>query len=201
MLSIQILKEINGKPITVDIQSQQPKIYALQGMSGIGKTTCLNIIAGIQDADSAYIAINEQVLTDTRNLIQTPIRQRQIGYLFQDYQLFPHMSALKNITFMTEDNAHIQTLLKTLNIQHLKEMYPGQCSGGEKQRIALARALSTKPQILLLDEPFSSLDDKSKQEGIRLIQHIYEAWHIPIIFVTHSQSEARQLAHEIITLT
>ncbi|REH84876.1 ATP-binding cassette domain-containing protein [Staphylococcus felis] len=200
MLQIQLKHTINHKHIAIDIQSHTPQIYALQGASGIGKTTCLNMIAGIRQPQSGYIKINEHVLTDTKEKVHVPIRKRQVGYLFQDYQLFPHMTVKNNITFMTKDNTHIQTLMKKLKIDHLKDMYPNRCSGGEKQRIALARALSTKPKILLLDEPFSSLDDQSKQEGIALVQSIYNQWEIPIIFVTHSHNEALQLAHEIITL-
>lgn len=128
------------------------------------------------------------------------VQQRRIGYLFQDYQLFPNMNVYNNITFMTKPSEHINELIHTLKIEHLLEKYPVTLSGGEAQRVALARALSTKPDLILLDEPFSSLDDKTKKEGIKLILKIFEAWQIPIIFVTHSNYEAQQMAHKIITI-
>ena len=101
---------------------------------------------------------------------------------------------------MTKPSEHINELIHTLKIEHLLEKYPVTLSGGEAQRVALARALSTKPDLILLDEPFSSLDDKTKKEGIKLILKIFEAWQIPIIFVTHSNYEAQQMAHKIITI-
>ncbi|MGV3244608.1 ATP-binding cassette domain-containing protein [Staphylococcus sp. 11261D007BR] len=200
MLHIELETTINQKHIAFRIKSETPKIYALQGVSGIGKTTCLNMIAGIRQPEKGLVKIDERDLLNTEQSTNVPIRYRNIGYLFQDYQLFPHMTVMQNITFMAGDNDHVRSLLHKLKIEHLKDKYPNQCSGGEKQRVALARALSTKPQLLLLDEPFSSLDDQSKQEGIQLVQAIFESWHIPIIFVTHSQQEALQLAQETIIL-
>lgn len=161
---------INERHIGLQIQSNQPKIYAIQGVSGIGKTTLLNVIAGICNPDYGKIEINGRVLTDTEQQRHVPIRERHIGYLFQDYQLFPHMTVLDNITFMTRLNTHIADLMKHLNIEHLKHVYPERCSGGEKQRVALARALSMRPEILLLDEPFSSLDEGTRKESLDLVK-------------------------------
>lgn len=186
--------------IHIHIRSYRPRIYAIQGFSGIGKTTLLNMIAGIRIPDKGYIRMHHRTLTDTSQGVHIPIQQRRIGYLFQDYQLFPHMTVFKNITFMAQNNAHIERLIDQLNIKHLLASYPERCSGGEKQRIALARALSMKPDLLLLDEPFSSLDDEAKQQGIDLIKEIYQQWQIPIIFVTHSKWEANALADETIVI-
>ncbi|PCF48743.1 ATP-binding cassette domain-containing protein [Staphylococcus delphini] len=200
MLKLQINMTINQRHIGIQIQSDQPKIYAIQGTSGIGKTTLLNVIAGICNPDYGKIEINGRVLTDTAQHRHVPIRERHIGYLFQDYQLFPHMTVLDNITFMTRWNTHIADLMKHLNIEHLKHVYPERCSGGEKQRVALARALSMRPEILLLDEPFSSLDEGSRKESMDLVKRIFNEWHIPIIFVTHSKWEAETLADEVIVI-
>ncbi|UAS66285.2 ATP-binding cassette domain-containing protein [Staphylococcus pseudintermedius] len=191
---------INERHIGIQIQSNQPKIYAIQGVSGIGKTTLLNVIAGICNPDYGKIEINGRVLTDTEQQRHVPIRERHIGYLFQDYQLFPHMTVLDNITFMTRLNTHIADLMKHLNIEHLKHVYPERCSGGEKQRVALARALSMRPEILLLDEPFSSLDEGTRKESMDLVKQVFDEWHIPIIFVTHSKWEADTLADEVIVI-
>ena len=200
MLKIQLeylLKDIN---IRVDINDEIPKIYAIRGPSGIGKTTVLNIIAGLKKADRALIKVNNRILTDTENKINVKIQQRNVGYLFQDYQLFPNMNVYKNITFMTEPSEHINNLIQTLNISHLVTQYPMTLSGGETQRVALARSLSTKPDLILLDEPFSSLDDVTKDESIALVQKIFDEWKIPIIFVTHSIYEAKKMAHEIVNI-
>ena len=200
MLKLQLRHEVNGRQLQLDIDTAQPAIYALRGPSGVGKTTLLNGIAGLIDVDDAYIAIHGRVLTDTAKGQKVKIQQRNIGYLFQDFQLFPTMTVAQNITFMAAPSAHITSLLTELKIAHLETHYPSQLSGGEAQRVALARALSTKPDLLLLDEPFSSLDDDTKEEGIRVIRTLFKTWGIPIIFVTHSEYEAAQLAHHVIHL-
>ncbi|MGC7601794.1 ATP-binding cassette domain-containing protein [Staphylococcus epidermidis] len=200
MLTIKVNGVLYQTKININIEDQHPKIYAIQGPSGIGKTTILNIIAGLKSINYSYIKVGKRVLTDSQHHLNVKIQQRRIGYLFQDYQLFPNMNVYNNITFMTKPSEHINELIHTLKIEHLLEKYPVTLSGGEAQRVALARALSTKPDLILLDEPFSSLDDKTKKEGIKLILKIFEAWQIPIIFVTHSNYEAQQMAHEIITI-
>ena len=200
MLTIKVNGVLYQTKININIEDQHPKIYAIQGPSGIGKTTILNIIAGLKSINYSYIKVGKRVLTDSQHHLNVRVQQRRIGYLFQDYQLFPNMNVYNNITFMTKPSEHINELIHTLKIEHLLEKYPVTLSGGEAQRVALARALSTKPDLILLDEPFSSLDDKTKKEGIKLILKIFEAWQIPIIFVTHSNYEAQQMAHEIITI-
>lgn len=200
MLTIKVNGVLNQTKININIEDQHPKIYVIQGPSGIGKTTILNIIAGLKAINYSYIKVGKRVLTDSRHHLNVKVQQRRIGYLFQDYQLFPNMNVYNNITFMTKPSEHINELIHTLKIEHLLEKYPVTLSGGEAQRVALARALSMKPDLILLDEPFSSLDDKTKKEGIKLILKIFEAWQIPIIFVTHSNYEAQQMAHKIITI-
>ena len=200
MLTIKVNGVLYQTKININIEDQHPKIYAIQGPSGIGKTTILNIIAGLKSINYSYIKVGKRVLTDSQHHLNVKVQQRRIGYLFQDYQLFPNMNVYNNITFMTKPSEHINELTHTLKIEHLLEKYPVTLSGGEAQRVALAKALSTKPDLILLDEPFSSLDDKTKKEGIKLILKIFEAWQIPIIFVTHSNYEAQQMAHEIITI-
>ncbi|MCU5745185.1 ATP-binding cassette domain-containing protein [Staphylococcus sp. SQ8-PEA] len=200
MLNISIKHIVNQTDIKIDIYTKLPKIYAIKGPSGIGKTTVLNIIAGLREADEAYIELGERVLTDTNINRQIKIQNRHVGYLFQDYQLFPNMTVYQNLTFMSAMNDHIRKLMTKLKIEHLQSHYPATLSGGEAQRVALARALTTKPDLLLLDEPFSSLDDQTKEEGIALLRRVFNEWQIPIIFVTHSNYEANELADDIISL-
>ncbi|OEK81301.1 molybdenum ABC transporter ATP-binding protein [Staphylococcus equorum] len=200
MLKLHLEHALKNTQLHMNIQDIEPKIYAVKGPSGIGKTTILNIIAGLKSANKAYIEVNERILTDTPNNIDMKIQQRNIGYLFQDYQLFPNMDVYQNITFMAQPSEHIETLMNQLNIAHLKPQFPMRLSGGESQRVALARTLSTRPDLILLDEPFSSLDDTTKDESIQLVKRIFEEWQIPIIFVTHSNYEAEALAHEVINI-
>ncbi|OEK67822.1 molybdenum ABC transporter ATP-binding protein [Staphylococcus equorum] len=200
MLALHLEHALKNTQLHMSLQDTKPKIYAVKGPSGIGKTTILNIIAGLKRADKAHIEVNERILTDTHNNIDVKIQQRNIGYLFQDYQLFPNMDVYQNITFMAQPSEHIETLMHQLNIAHLKSQFPMRLSGGESQRVALARTLSTRPDLILLDEPFSSLDDTTKDESIQLVKRIFEEWQIPIIFVTHSNYEAEALAHEVINI-
>lgn len=199
MLKIHLNHLLKDQQLKIDIEDNKPKIYAIKGPSGIGKTTLLNMIVGLRKPNNAFIQLNNHVISDTKRAIDVKIQKRNIGYLFQDYQLFPNMNVLKNITFMTPYSRHIEDLMSELNITHLVEQYPYTLSGGESQRVALARTLSTKPDLILLDEPFSSLDDYTKDESIKIVNNVFEEWQIPIIFVTHSNYEAEQLAHEIIT--
>lgn len=200
MLKIYLNHLLKNQQLKIRIEDNEPKIYAIKGPSGIGKTTLLNMIAGLRKPNTAFIQLNGHVICDTKQAIDVKIQKRNIGYLFQDYQLFPNMDVYHNITFMTKPSQHIDRLLQQLNIAHLKNQYPLRLSGGEAQRVALARALSTRPDLILLDEPFSSLDDTTKGESIELVKRIFEQWQIPIIFVTHSNYEATSLAHEVINI-
>ena len=142
MLKINLKYQLKNTLIRINIDDTEPKIYAVRGPSGIGKTT-----------------VNGQLLTDTAKNVNVKIQQRRIGYLFQDYQLFPNMTVYKNITFMAEPSEHIDQLIQTLNIDHLMKQYPMTLSGGEAQRVALARALSPKPDLILSAAPSSRFDD------------------------------------------
>ncbi|WP_073505731.1 ATP-binding cassette domain-containing protein [Staphylococcus succinus] len=200
MLNIKINHSLEHTRLDIHLHHKNPKICAIKGPSGIGKTTLLNIIAGLKPSDQAYIELKDHILTDTTQHIEVKIQHRNIGYLFQDYQLFPNKNVYQNITFMAEPSEHIEKVMNQLNIGHLKQQFPARLSGGEAQRVALARTLSTKPDLILLDEPFSSLDDATKEESIRLVQRIFDEWQIPLIFVTHSNYEAELLAQEVVEI-
>ncbi|MBA1397195.1 ATP-binding cassette domain-containing protein [Mammaliicoccus sciuri] len=198
MIDISIKKLIKDRTISLNIQADTPKIYAIVGRSGIGKSTLLNIIAGLTEAETCRIEINQKVLSDQKHVIK--VQDRNIGYLFQDYQLFPHKTVHENIHYMIEPNKETEQLIKHLRIENCLNQYPSTLSGGESQRVALSRVLSVKPNLLLLDEPFSSLDDETKDEGMALVKSIFKTWQIPIILVSHSKKEVQILADEVIEI-
>jgi len=196
MLDVNIQKKLAH--FTLDVKfSVKKEIIALFGPSGAGKTSILNCIAGIQQPHKGVIHFNNKPLF-VHNKTNIPIHKRNIGYLFQGYALFPHMTVWENISYglKTEKLAH--KLMKELRIDHLHNRYPHQISGGEKQRVAIVRALATEPNLLLLDEPFSALDDKNRKKSQQNVLHLYQQWNIPIILVTHNYEEAQKLATRII---
>ncbi|MGO5065642.1 ATP-binding cassette domain-containing protein [Clostridium sporogenes] len=175
------------------------EVVALQGTSGSGKTTTLDCIAGINKPDKGTININERVVFSSSQNIDLPIKDRHIGYLFQNYALFPHMTVEENILFGVKnqkdyDINYIKYITEIFKIEHLKDRRPNQISGGEKQRVALARALAVKPKVLMLDEPFSALDKDTKRVVYKEFMEYKKNFKISIILVTHNSYEAELLA-------
>lgn len=198
MLQLAITKKLKNFSIDAEF-TVGAEIVVLFGPSGAGKTTILNCIAGLTNPDAGTITLNNRPLYRTREK-PTPVQRRNIGYLFQDYALFPHMTVEKNIKYGMRDEELLQKLIKVIGIGHLLDSYPHQISGGEKQRVALIRALATKPEALLLDEPFSSLDDKTRLECQNELLRLHETWKIPIIMVTHDREEAERLGNRILRM-
>lgn len=192
MLHVAIQKQLAHYDMNIEFTLQN-EIAVLFGPSGSGKTTILNCIAGLVNPDRGIIQLNEQKLFESPKHA-LPIQQRKIGYLFQDYALFPHMTVWGNIKYGMVHEEFAVELMKELKIDHLKTHFPHQISGGEKQRVALARALATEPELLLLDEPFSALDDATREVSHAQLIRLHKRWEIPIILVTHSRSEAEKLA-------
>ena len=177
-------------------------ILVVVGPSGAGKTTLLQCIAGLQTPMWGEIAIGERILFSSGQQINIPARQRRIGYVFQDYALFPHMTVEKNITYGSSKQGGSSKVLLTrildiLKIDHLRKRYPQQISGGEKQRVALARALMTAPDLLLLDEPLSALDQDIRTILQQELRKLQTEWKIPFILVTHDMQEAELLGDQI----
>ena len=181
-----------------------PGITILFGASGSGKTTTVKAIAGIVRPDSGHISINGDILFDSERGINKPIRERGVGLVFQNLALFPHMSALGNVEFALADHSRAERrrraleLLERLRITHTAERRPSRVSGGEAQRIALARALASKPRLLLLDEPLSAIDETTKQDIIADLKMINREMGLPIIYVTHNREEAVMLGDYLI---
>ncbi|GED51864.1 MULTISPECIES: ATP-binding cassette domain-containing protein [Brevibacillus] len=177
------------------------EIIVLFGPSGSGKTTILNCIAGLAHPEYGTIRLADRLFFDHKDNIKLPVQKRNVGYLFQDYALFPHMTVEKNIRYGMQRDAQgqVEELLQSVGIDHLLQKYPHQLSGGQKQRVALVRALATKPDILLLDEPLSALDADTRRQCQAELLRIHEKWRIPFLLVTHDRDEAERLGDLILT--
>jgi len=204
MLAVTIQKKLPYFQLDVDFTVQK-EIVVLFGPSGAGKTTILNSVAGLIQPDSGTIRLNDTIFFETGQK-PLPTRKRKLGYLFQDYALFPHMTVEKNILYGVKkereavSSAFVVQLLTVLGIRHLLPKYPHQISGGEKQRVALARALAVKPELLLLDEPLSALDAKTRQQCQDELLELHRLWQIPVLLVTHDEKEAEKLGNRILTI-
>ncbi|MFD1362660.1 ATP-binding cassette domain-containing protein [Lentibacillus salinarum] len=196
MLTVNIQKKLPSFSLDAQFDVER-NIVVLFGPSGAGKTTILNCIAGIDQPDSGHITLNGRHLFQT-HAKPVPIAKRNIGYLFQDYALFPHMTVDKNIRYGLKNERLLHHLSALTGIDHLRPKYPQQISGGEKQRVALVRALVTQPETLLLDEPFSSLDHETRVECQDELLRLHSTWDIPILLVTHDAEEAGKLGDRIL---
>ncbi|WP_445490751.1 ATP-binding cassette domain-containing protein [Niallia sp. 03133] len=196
MLFMQIKKRLPHFTMDIELTADNC-IIILFGKSGSGKTTILNCIAGLDHPDEGVIKLNDSIFFKT-NEKPLKIQKRNIGYLFQDFALFPHMTVKKNIRYAMKNQELMDHLVQVIGIDHLLDKYPNQISGGEKQRVGLARALAAQPKILLLDEPFSSLDQQTKSECYMELLRLHNMWKIPIVMVTHDYEEAKKLGNQIL---
>ena len=183
-------------------------ITILFGQSGAGKTTTLRAIAGIVTPDSGRIRVGEQILFDSARAINLSIQKRRVGYVFQDYALFPHMTAEQNVAYgIKEDGARdasrlerAREMLALFKLEHVRQRYPQNMSGGEQQRTALARALASDPALVLLDEPLSAVDAETRAMLIDEVVMAQERVRIPFIYVTHNTAEAIRLGTQVVVL-
>ncbi|UQA50274.1 MULTISPECIES: ABC transporter ATP-binding protein [Vibrio] len=186
---------------SLSLEVEQGEIVCLLGASGCGKTTLLKAIAGLLPLSSGQMSLNCLTIDDGKNWL--PPEQRNIGMIFQDYALFPHLTVAENIAFGLKNESAQQKLMKVeemLSLIHLKgygDRYPHQLSGGQQQRVAIARSLAYKPDLLLLDEPFSNIDTQVRHELIREIRKIFKEQGVTAIFVTHSREEAFAFADKM----
>ncbi|WP_421579843.1 sulfate/molybdate ABC transporter ATP-binding protein [Shinella sp. M31] len=188
--------------VSLDIESGE--LVALLGPSGSGKTTILRMVAGLEYADGGAIYFGAENATDI------PVRDRGVGFVFQHYALFPHMTVGENIAFGMKVSKvkrspqaiaeRVKELLDLVQLSGLKDRFPGQISGGQRQRVALARALAVDPRVLLLDEPFGALDANVRRDLRRWLRKIHDELGITTLFVTHDQEEALDLADRVVIL-
>jgi molybdate transport system ATP-binding protein len=192
-------------PLVIDVEIQN-QVTAIFGPSGAGKTSLLDLIAGLRHPKSAFIQLEDRVLTDTATRTNIPTRHRQIGYVPQDLALFPHLSVQQNLVYGCKSGAASNSLFGYEHVTQVLEIGPlaarkvTNLSGGEKQRVALARALLASPQILLLDEPLASLDTMLKSKIIPYLARIRDEFHVPMLYVTHDWDEAQSLCAEALIM-
>jgi molybdate transport system ATP-binding protein len=179
-------------------------ITALFGPSGCGKTTILETIAGVRQLDSCCVRVKNNLLTDTEQGGFMPRHQRRLGVVFQDLLLFPHLTVDRNIRFGAGKGAAAveasDRACEVLEIQHLRNRMPDTLSGGERQRVAIARAIMSNPLMLILDEPVAALDEALRHRILDYIEQIAAEWHLPVLFVSHSQADVRRLADHVVVM-
>jgi molybdate transport system ATP-binding protein len=186
--------------------TSEGKLTAFFGPSGSGKTSLLNIIAGILRPDQGSIVLNDRILIDTARGIVVPMHRRRIGYVFQEARLFPHLTVRQNLAYgrwftpREERAIPLEQVLDLLNLGHLLDRRPGALSGGEKQRVAIGRALLASPHLLLMDEPLASLDETLKEEILPFIERLRDQAQVPIVYVSHSLAEVARLATTVVSI-
>lgn len=202
MLEIDVTKKLGKMHLEAKLSFPSQGVTVIFGVSGSGKTSLIQLISGLSKPDMGNIHLNGNVLVDTEQKHFLPANKRKIGYIFQDARLFPHYRVLGNLTYGMPKNrlGELDKIVQLLGIEHLLKRYPVTLSGGEKQRVAIGRALLTSPEILLMDEPLSALDLPRKRELLDYLAKLAQNIAIPILYVTHSIDEMRKLAHRVVLL-
>jgi molybdate transport system ATP-binding protein len=181
-------------------------VTALFGRSGSGKTSLVNIIAGLLRPDSGRLVLDGDVIADSERRLFTPIHRRRFGYVFQEARLFPHLSVRRNLAYgrwfagATASGAQFGKVVEMLGIGHLLDRSPSTLSGGERQRVAVGRALLAAPRLLLMDEPLAALDEARKAEILPYLERLRDEAAIPIVYVSHSVAEVARLAERVVVL-
>lgn len=206
MLVVDIEKRLDRFTLKAQLECNKGAL-ALFGASGAGKSMTLKCIAGIEKPDRGVIQLNERILFDSEKKIDLPPQKRKVGYLFQEYALFPNMTVGKNISAAmhklpsAQREARLKELLTRFQLSGMEQRRPDSLSGGEKQRVALARIFASSPEVLLLDEPFSSLDTMLKYRLIPYIRDIIASFGGETVLVSHDIEEVRQLCDRLYPIT
>src|SRR5882724_8717530 len=205
MLRLQFKKQRGDFQLDVALAAPTPGVVALFGRSGCGKSTLVNLIAGLLAPDAGRIELNGEVLFDRRAKISLPVAARRIGYVFQDARLFPHFTVLGNLQYGLKRvrDTHVigqDETIALLGLGSLLERRPHELSGGEKQRVALGRALLSQPRLLLLDEPLASLDVARREEVLPYLEKLRDRLSLPMVYVSHQFDEVLRLATHVVVL-
>jgi molybdate transport system ATP-binding protein len=205
MLRVEVFKQLGEFSVEASFTSEG-RVTGLFGASGAGKTSLINMIAGLLKPDRGTIAIDDETLDDTAARLHIPAHRRRIGYVFQDARLFPHLDVRQNLDYgrrmnrLAHDPANHARVVDLLDIGTLLDRRPGQLSGGERQRVALGRALLAQPRLLLLDEPLGSLDEERKAEILPYLVRLRDEANVPMVYVSHDANDMRQLATQVVML-
>jgi len=203
MLQVHVRRRNGAFQLDVGFTVDARQILAVHGPSGSGKTTLINLLAGLERPDSGRIVIDNRVLFDSARGIDVKPEARRIGYVFQDCRLFPHMSVASNLKYGRHrdgSRSDFEQVVALLDLRALLRRRPGSLSGGEKQRVAIGRALLSGPRILLLDEPLASIDHKRKEEILPFIRRLRDEFDVPIVYVTHAPDEIAKIAERSIRI-
>jgi molybdate transport system ATP-binding protein len=200
----KILQTADGElPLDISLTIQKGQFVAIYGNSGAGKTTLLRVLSGLTDAKKVNIKVNESVWDDADKKFHLPVQKRSIGFVFQDFALFPNLTVKENLEFALSKNDSkeiVSELIDLMELQSLQNSKPQNLSGGQKQRVALARAIVRKPEILLLDEPLSALDDDMRFKLQDYILKIHQKYKLTTLMISHSISEIFKLSDKVIVV-
>jgi molybdate transport system ATP-binding protein len=205
MLSVDVEKRLGEFDLKAKFETAGG-VTALFGSSGSGKTSLVNIVAGLISPDRGHIALGDEVLYDSAKRIDLPAHRRRIGTVFQEGRLFPHLSVAQNLDYgrfmsgVAADPAERERVIALLDIGALLKRRPGHLSGGERQRVAIGRALLQKPRLMLLDEPLASLDRRRKLEILPYLARLRDEAHVPMIYVSHLAGEIQKLASQVVRI-
>jgi molybdate transport system ATP-binding protein len=205
VLSLDVEKRLGAFELAARFETEA-RVTALFGPSGAGKTTIINMIAGLVAPDRGRIMYRGKLLFDAAGKVNLPPHRRQFGYVFQDGRLFPHLSVRGNLEYgrrmyrLKRDAGELERIVAMLDLGHLSDRRPGKLSGGERQRVAIGRALLMRPQLLLLDEPLASLDAARKAEIMPYLERLRDEAGVPMIYVTHQAEDARRLATTVVRI-
>jgi molybdate transport system ATP-binding protein len=206
VLDVCLFKRLNGAKGSMDIdvhfQSDSQTLMSLYGASGAGKTSILRMLAGLSEADSGRIIFDGEVWFDSQRKINVPAQRRSIGFVFQNYALFPHLNVRENIAFAagSESSVWVEQLLSLTDLRSLQTQSVEQLSGGQKQRVALARALARKPRLLLLDEPLSALDQQTRSDLQDQLLLLHQELGLNTILVSHDLGEIFKMSQKVLHL-
>jgi len=198
-----LLTSAGRQQMDVAFEVEKGQLLTLYGPSGAGKTTILRMLSGLTSISSGYIAVNGETWYDSRKKINVPTQRRSIGFVFQDFGLFPHWSVYDNLRYAmpkNEDPRLMHELIELMELSPLQDTRPAFLSGGQQQRVALARAIVRKPRLLLLDEPLSALDDDMRHRLQDYIERIRKHYELTTVLVSHHLPEILRLADEVIWL-
>ena len=205
MLALDVEKRLGGFQLAAKFETEA-RVTALFGPSGAGKTTIINMIAGLIAPDRGRIMYRGKLLFDAAGKVNLPPHRRRFGYVFQDGRLFPHLTVRGNLEYgrrmyrLKRDPGEIDRVVAMLDIARLSDRRPGKLSGGERQRVAIGRALLMRPQLLLLDEPLASLDAARKAEIMPYLERLRDEADVPMLYVTHQADDARRLATTVVRI-